>query len=71
MGNDMTIKVILAFAKALETKSEPVMEGTEEQEVMSSLFDDLRDGLQEAIDFERGKGTLAVPPFYFYRAEDK
>lgn len=23
---------------------------------MSSLFDDLRDGLQEAIDFERGNG---------------
>lgn len=30
MGNDMTITVISAFAKALETKSEPVMEGTEE-----------------------------------------
>ena len=30
---------------------------------MSSLFEDLREGLQEAIDFEKGKGTAKSTTF--------
>lgn len=48
MGNDMTITVISAFAKALETKSEPVMakrkqqfyyEGPEEEKNFNTLLE--------------------------------
>ena len=42
---------------------------------MSSLFEDLREGLQEAIDFEKGKGkakttTLVISPVTKYSNEE-